>query len=241
MKFLRPAQTRILAHCNRHSAPAPAWLVKSPMACKKPGQPGSLPDVALPFRLDRDQGVLGCRQRRAVRDADVVRRGLDHRGSAERHRSGSWRCARHSLVRQRARLARLRHRRHHHGPDRGSRRHALDRDVRRADGRARAVDLDLRPALAAVDWTRPVHRPGRLGRHQCAALHLCQSLVRPSARLGAGADLERLLSRRRDVAADLRARHRHRRLARDHAVVRAVGSAGGRAARRRSISAIRPR
>ena len=36
MKFLRPARTRILAHCNRHSAPAPAWLVKLPAACKKP-------------------------------------------------------------------------------------------------------------------------------------------------------------------------------------------------------------
>ena len=36
MKFLRPARTRILAHCNRHSAPAPAWLVKLPAPCKKP-------------------------------------------------------------------------------------------------------------------------------------------------------------------------------------------------------------
>ena len=69
-------------------------------------------------------------------------------------------------------------------------------------------DLDPRPALAAVDRPRPVHRPDRARRHQCAALHLCQPLVRPPARLGAGADLERQLSRRRGVAAGVRARHR---------------------------------
>ena len=72
----------------------------------------------------------------------------------------------------------------------------------------------LRPALAAVDRARPVHRPDRARRHQRAALHLCQPLVRPPPRLGAGADLERQLSRRRDVAAGVRARHRRLRLAR---------------------------
>ena len=76
-------------------------------------------------------------------------------------------------------------------------------------------DLDLRPALAAVDRARAVHRPDRPRRHQRADVHLCQPLVRPPARLGAGADLERQLSRRRAVAAGVRARHRRLRLAAD--------------------------
>ena len=76
------------------------------------------------------------------------------------------------------------------------------------------VDLDPRAALAAVDRPRAVHRPDRARRHQCADVHLCQPLVRPPARLGAGADFERQLSRRRHVAADVRARHRQLRLAR---------------------------
>ena len=139
-------------------------------------------------------------------------------------------------LREFARLARLRRRRHPDGPDRRPRGHALDGDGRRADDRARAFDLDLRTALAAVDRARAVHRPARDRRHQCAALHLCQPLVRPPARLGAGADLQRHLSRRRAVAADLRACHRRDGLARHHAVVRAGRSGGDRAARRHLFS-----
>src|SRR6185312_8072259 len=51
-----------------------------------------------------------------------------------------------------------------------------------------------------------------------AGLCLCQPLVRPAARHGAGADLERAVRRRRAVAVDLRARHRPLRLAAHHGV-----------------------
>ena len=90
--------------------------------------------------------------------------------------------------------------------------------------------LDARAAVAAMDRARPVHRPARHRRHQRAALHLCQPLVRSPPRLGAGADLERLVSRRRAVADPVRARHRACRLARDDALVRARRGRGDRAA-----------
>ncbi|OIQ67418.1 hypothetical protein GALL_510040 [mine drainage metagenome] len=73
--------------------------------------------------------------------------------------------------------------------------------------------------MAAVDRSRIVHRPDRDRRHQRSLVHLCQPLVRPQARLGAGADLERHLSRRRDVAAGIRAGDRQFRLAAGDAVV----------------------
>ncbi len=155
-----------------------------------------------------------------VDHADGIRRRLDHRGGAQGHRRRSRRLALDPGAGLGAGLARLRRRRHHDGAHRRPRRHALDRDLRLADDRPRPRDLDLGPALAAVDRPRLVHRPVRARRHQCAALHLCQPLVRPQARLGAGADLERQLSRRRHVAAGVRARHRQFRLAAGDAVVR---------------------
>ena len=124
-------------------------------------------------------------------------------------------------ARQFAGVARLRRRRHHHVTGRRSGRHALDGDIGLADDRPWPLDFDLRAALAAVDRPRTVYRPDRNRRHQCALVHLCQPLVRPPARLGAGADLERHLSRRRDVAADVRAGDRQFRLAAGDAVVRA--------------------
>jgi len=36
-----------------------------------------------------------------------------------------------------------------------------------------------------MDWHGLIHRPDRIGWHQCATVHLCQPLVRPPARLGA--------------------------------------------------------
>ena len=53
-------------------------------------------------------------------------------------------------------------------------------------------------------------------------LCLCQPLVRPPARLGAGVDFERQLSGRGDLAAGLRARDRLCRLAAYDAVLRGV-------------------
>src|SRR5262249_4020837 len=96
----------------------------------------------------------------------------------------------------------------------------MDRHLRRADDRTRSGDLDIWPALAAMDRTWIVHRPDRARGHQRADVHLCQPVVRPSPWLGPGADLERQLSGRRDVAAGVRARHCGLRLAPDYALVR---------------------
>ena len=92
-------------------------------------------------------------------------------------------------------------RRHPDGTDCRQGRHTVDRDLWRTDDRARSHDLDIRPALAAVDRAWAVHRPDRARGHQRADVHLCQSLVRPAPWLGPGADFERQLPGRRDVAA----------------------------------------
>ena len=77
-------------------------------------------------------------------------------------------------------------------------------------------------AVAALCRARPVHGPAGQCRAQCAALRLCQPLVRPAARLGAGVDFERRLPRRLRLADHLRARHRQLRLALDHDRLRGV-------------------
>ena len=130
---------------------------------------------------------------------------LDYRGGAQGHRQRGGRVTFRSGARQFAGVARLRYRRHHDGPNRQSHRYALDGHVRRVDDRPWPLDFDARAALAAVDRPRSVHRPDRDRRHQCTLVRLCQPLVRPPARLGAGADLERNLSRRCGVAAGVRA------------------------------------
>src|SRR5262249_20078964 len=66
----------------------------------------------------------------------------------------------------------------------------------------------------------PVHGVPRHRRHECAVLHLCEPLVRSPPRFGAGADLERRVSRRRGLAPRLRTGHRLGRLAADHALLR---------------------
>ena len=198
--------------------------------------PGANTHAAIVF-LDRDQGVLGRRLGRAPRHDDGVWRRLDHRGRAQGYRRRGRRRALDTGAREFAGLARLRHRRHPDGPHRRPRRHALDRDLWRADDRPWPRDLDARSALAAVDRAWAVHRPDRARRHQCAPVHLCQPLVRPQARLGAGADFERQLSRRRGVAAGVRARHRRLWLAADHALVCARRDRRHRAAGRDLFSA----
>ncbi len=111
-------------------------------------------------------------------------------------------------------------------------RHPLDRDLRRGDDRNRARALDRRRDLATLRRPGPVHGLPRHRRHECAVLRLCEPLVRSPSRLGAGADLERQLRRRRDLAVDLRARHRPCRLAADHDLLRLAAGRGDRAAGR---------
>ncbi len=69
---------------------------------------------------------------------------------------------------------------------------------------------------------RPVHRPDRQCRPQCAGLCLRQPLVRQAARLGVGPDRERPIHRGRAVAAVFRARNRHLWLAHHDDRVRPV-------------------
>ena len=178
-------------------------------------------DVAIASRLHRDQGFLGRCIGGACRPGNVIWRRLDHRRRAQGHRERGGRVALRSGAREFAGVARLRDRRHHHVPDCRADRHALDGDFRRADDRAWPRHFHARTAVAVVDRPWTVHRHGRDRRHQCAAIRLCQPLVRPPARLGAGADFERHLSRRHDLAADLRGRHRRIRLAEFDAAVRA--------------------
>ena len=71
-------------------------------------------------------------------------------------------------------------------------------------------------AVAALRRPRPVHGPARQRRIECAAVRLCQPVVRPAPRLGARADLQRRLSRRLRLADHLRALDRVFRLALDH-------------------------
>ena len=142
--------------------------------------------------------------------------------SSRRRPAARARCRRSRL----ARLARRRPRRHRDGPGRGPLRRALDRHVRRV---MIALGLAISASAARLGQTwqlyhrpRAVHRPDRQCRPQCAALCLCQPLVRQAARLGAGADLERAIHRGRALAADLRAGDRRLWLAADHDHVRPV-------------------
>ena len=61
-----------------------------------------------------------------------------------------------------------------------------------------------------------------IGGINAPLLRLCEPLVRPPPRLGLGADFKRRLSRRRDLAAGIRAADRLCRLAADHAVLRGL-------------------
>ena len=146
--------------------------------------------------LDRDAHLLG-RGRRLARPArHVVRRAVDHRGRAEGNRQRHFRRrAPGAVARGVARLLRLRRRRNPDGPARQQLRHPLDRDRGLADDRARACDLLARRALAALCRPRPVHGLHRQCRIERTAVRLCQPLVRPPPRLGAGADFQRRLSR----------------------------------------------
>src|SRR5271169_6698861 len=92
----------------------------------------------------------------------------------------------------------------------------------RGDDRYGPCDLDAGAVVAALCRPWPVHGLPRHRRYQRAVLCLRQPVVRPPARLGAGADFERLLSRRRAVAAGFRARDRLRRVARNNVVFRGV-------------------
>ena len=102
------------------------------------------------------------------------------------------------------------------GPARQQLRHPLDRHLRLGDDRDRPVHVVVRRAVAALRRPRPVHGPARQRRTERAAVRLCQPLVRPPPRLGAGADFERRLSRRLRLADHLRALDRVFRLALDH-------------------------
>ncbi len=149
--------------------------------------------------------VVGGRHRRARRDGGRLRHAVDHCRRAQGHRRrGRWRTF-HSGIRRCDGLARLRRRRHSHGAHCRAGRRALDRGRRRRDDRHRARSFDVRAALAAHHRSRPVHRRPRPRRHQCAVLRLCQPLVRPASRFGVGADFQRQLPCRRDLAVDLRA------------------------------------
>jgi hypothetical protein len=81
-------------------------------------------------------------------------------------------------------------------------------------------DLLARRIVAALCGPWPVHRLSRQWRHQCAALRLCEPLVRSPPRLGAHLDLQRRLRSRRGVAADLRTGHCGLWLAADHVGLR---------------------
>src|SRR3974377_907171 len=72
-----------------------------------------------------------------------------------------------------------------------------------AEGGGTAPHTAASTPVAAGDRPRTFHRTARPRWHQRADVHLCQPLVRPATRLGAGADLEWQLSRRRDVAASV--------------------------------------
>ena len=156
---------------------------------------------------------MGGRDRIARAAGDVVRRAVDRGGRPEVDRRRPRRRALGAVARKLARLARELRRRRDDGTARGTLRRARDSDLRRRVGLHRALHLDPRRSLAALCRPRPVRRPARQRRPQRAALCLCQPLVRSPPRLRARAVVERALSRRNDLAADLRARHRQFRLA----------------------------
>ncbi len=148
-----------------------------------------------------------------------LRRAVDNDRRAQGHcRRGQRRALRPRFCR-RADVDRGRGRRHPDGPRRRTGRRPLDGDFRCRDDCGRARGLHAGSVLAALYRARSVHRLVRHRRHQCAVVCLCQPLVRPPARLGAGADFERIVSRRRDLAADIRPRHRLCRVAAHHAVL----------------------
>ncbi len=176
--------------------------------------------AAIDNRIGRDAGLLGRRQHDPGGHGDCVRRAVDHRRRAQGHRRRGRRRALGSGLCHRPDVDRLRRRRHPHGPHCRAGRRALDGDVRRRNDRARLGAVDLGSVVAALYRPRPVHRPDRHRRHQRSLLRLCQPLVRSPARFGAGFDFKRRLSRRRDLAADIRPRDRICRLAAYHAVLR---------------------
>ncbi len=167
----------------------------------------------------RDRQVVARRRRRAVHIHVLIRRAsrcgrgpqADCRRLGE-HALRSRACKLPCVARLRDGGAGLR-------LDRRAHRHPPDRRVRGGHARGRARARLVRRGVGAARRARPAAGSARRWRDQCPAHHLYHALVRPPARVGHRAGVERPVHRRRPLAPADRVRDRGLRLAADHARV----------------------